>query len=172
VKETGDGFVQDPPDGECTQPHRTTSKLESKRGPDKVDEAIDEDCIVLDVGNLSFGNVKFPGPRDEKNGRGQARRVSHQGEENDAKEIGILSPFRPQKRIVRVEGRNREQGLTIGRFVAEFGVEMDCSGNVIFLGVGDGGEDFAFGYGFSRHGGGGMRLRGRRLQRFMLEVGG
>lgn len=87
--------VQDPPDGECTEPCWATAELECKRNPDEIDKTIYENSVVLNVGDFGDRDAKFLGPGNEEDGGCQTGRISQQSEEDDTEEIDVFSPFWP-----------------------------------------------------------------------------
>ena len=133
--------LQDPPDGECEKPGWTTTEFECKGDPDEIDKSVDEDGVVLDIGDFGDRDAKLLRPGNEEHGGCQTRRISHQSEEYDAEEIGIFSPFRPKDRVVGIESGDWEKRLSEGSLVALFGTQIDGSGDFVFFGVRDGRMD-------------------------------
>ena len=97
----------------------------------------------MDISDLSDRHVEFLGPGHKKNGWGQTRGISHQGEKDYAEKINVLSPLGPEDGVIGIERRNGEQSLTKCGFVTFLWAEIDCTRDCVFLGVGDGGKDLS-----------------------------
>jgi hypothetical protein len=138
--------VQYPPNGESGKPGRSSSEFEGKRNPDKVDETVGENGVVLDIGNLSDWDIEFNGPRDKEDRGCETGRISHQREEDYAEKVNILSPLGPADRVVGIECWYREERLTECCFISFFRTKIDRTWNWVFVSVRNGSENLGLHY--------------------------